>query len=212
MNTKKIIGMIIGVVLFAVLIAGATFAYLQFSATIQNQSYSNVATRNFTFTTTATSLDKIKPRQDTTSVRPARSTFTASSDYLKLTIKKLAGTPKASHVYLKVKKPTNEFTTTNLIKFAVCRNATDSNCNNSGTGTIPSSASGNWVAVGSLTTGTSEQTLYDDTSTFNVDNTSDLTMGYHVYFWADADLLQNSDLSKKVTLSVYFYAEQSGSA
>ncbi len=209
MNTKKLIGMIIGVTLFAALIAGATFAYLTFTGSVQNNTYTNVTTRNFTFTTTATTLNKIKPRKHTSSL-PVLNTFTASSDYLKLTISKAAGTPKASHVYLRVKKPTNEFTTTGLIKYAVCKNTTDSNCDNTGTGSIPTSASGNWVAVGTLTTGTSEQQLYDETATFNVNGAAN--MNYYVYFWADADLLQDSDKTKKITLSVYFYAEQSDRA
>lgn len=39
MDKKKLIGTIIGVTMFAALIAGATFAWLTFSATITNGSY-----------------------------------------------------------------------------------------------------------------------------------------------------------------------------
>ncbi|MDO4394835.1 MAG: hypothetical protein Q4C23_02520 [Mycoplasmatota bacterium] len=46
MDKKKLIGTIIGVTMFAALIAGATFAWLTFSATITNGSY-NTGTKNF---------------------------------------------------------------------------------------------------------------------------------------------------------------------
>ena len=46
MNQKKLIGTIIGVLLFAVLIAGATFAWFTFSVNVSNGNY-NAATGKF---------------------------------------------------------------------------------------------------------------------------------------------------------------------
>lgn len=46
MDKKKLIGTIIGVAMFAALIAGATFAWLTFSATVTNGSY-NTGSKNF---------------------------------------------------------------------------------------------------------------------------------------------------------------------
>ena len=45
MNQKKLIGTIIGVLFFAVLIAGATFAWFTFSVNVSNGNY-NAATGN----------------------------------------------------------------------------------------------------------------------------------------------------------------------
>ena len=46
MDKKKLIGTIIGVTMFAALIAGATFAWLTFNATITEGTY-NAASMNF---------------------------------------------------------------------------------------------------------------------------------------------------------------------
>lgn len=46
MDKKKLIGTIIGVAMFAALIAGATFAWLTFSATVTNGTY-NTGSKNF---------------------------------------------------------------------------------------------------------------------------------------------------------------------
>ena len=47
MDTKKLLGTIIGVIMFALLIVGATYAWLSQTATVTNGTYANLKTKNF---------------------------------------------------------------------------------------------------------------------------------------------------------------------
>ena len=216
MNTKKLIGMIIGVTLFAALIAGATFAYLTYAATVQNAT-KTVTTRNFTFTSpTGTNITELRVIAGS----PARTGFAAGKDYVALALSKAADTPYASSVKIILKK-TNGITLANALKFAVCRSATAADCNTS-TGSIPTSTNtANWVVInGNITTGNSEQVLFEDTATaigtsttgspFKVTGAASTT--YYVYFWIDPSVVTTSNLAniegKTLKGNLYFTATQ----
>jgi len=209
MDKKKLIGMIIGITMFAALIAGATFAWLTFTANFSNNTI-NASTRNFTFSyTQGTAVSNLI----WTTSAPARNIITTGNGYITLAATKTARTPEASSFKIILQKDTMEIAVAGLIKYAVCRSNTASDCNNSATSTIPTSVSGNWVAVGTVTTATGAQTLYDDTTTFNVySETASVTGNYYVYFWLDSAVLTNSNMAsaqgKKMVGYVYAEAVQ----
>lgn len=206
MDKKKLIGMIIGIAMFAALIAGATFAWLTFTATFTNNVITG-ASRNFTFTySQGTAVSNLEWSTST----PARNIITASNGYITLAATKPATIPEASNFRIILQKTTMEIGVANLVKFAICRSNTPTNCNNSSTSTIPTSASGDWVAVGSISTSTGAQTLYDDTTTFNVYSDTVATTGnYYIYFWLDSAVLTNDNIANAQDKNMvgYVYAE-----
>ena len=206
MNTKKLIGMVIGIILFAALIAGATFAWLSFTANITNATLTG-SSRNFTFTyAQGTAISELLPLTQT----PARNAITSGKGYITVSASKAANTPRASSFKLILNITATEVGVPGLIRYAVCRNATASNCNNSASTTIPSSASGNFVAVGTVNNTTGAQELYNDTETFT--NEGAATGNYYVYFWIDASVINEDNLSsaegKKFAGHIYAEATQ----
>ena len=112
MDKKKFIGTIVGVIFFVALIAGATFAWLTFNASVTNGNYAG-STLNFTYNyTTGTDVTKINILTAT----PARNAITAGTGYVALTASKPAGSAKASKFDLIMKKTTNEIGVSNVVK------------------------------------------------------------------------------------------------
>lgn len=70
MNTKKLIGTILGVILFAALIAGATFAWLSGDVTVINTNTLNTAITNFVVDYTTGSAVRDLPIVDSTIAKP----------------------------------------------------------------------------------------------------------------------------------------------
>ena len=212
MSNKNMILLIVGIILGVLVIGGGTFAYLQFSATIQNQSYSNVSTRNFTFTApVGTSVTQLYPFPH----QPSRAGVTPGNGYIVLNISKGADTPKASSLKIYAKFDTMQVNVANYIKVAICKSTTAGDCNNSTTDPIPSSTTSNWVVVNkSIANNTSEQLLFEDTSStsspFNVIGAASMT--YYIYFWLNAEVVTNANAetlaNSNVIGSVYFYATQ----
>lgn len=219
MNTKKLIGMIIGVALFAALIAGATFAWLTYTAVVQNAS-KTITTRNFTFTSpTGTDITKFP----TIANQPARNnTFSAGNGYVVLALSKAADTPYASSVKIVLSKTTNGITLANALRYAVCRSATASQCNNSVSTAIPSTANNsNWVVTNNAVgLGTGDQVLWEDTaSAIGTSSTSSpfkstgaASTSYYVYFWLDPAIITTANSSqvmgKEFLGHIYFEATQ----
>lgn len=204
MNTKKLIGMILGVTMFAALIAGATFAFLTLTATVTNNAYTNLASRNFTFSyTNGSAISEFILLTQT----PARNSITATKGYLTLDISKSTNSAKASSFVINLHKTTWQPTVTGLVRYAVCRSDTASDCNNTVATTIPASATGNWVAVGTIDNSTGDQALYTDTTTFNVIGAK--TAHYYIYFWIDASVINETNLSgaDNKTIDGYVFAE-----
>ena len=206
MNTKKLIGMVIGIILFAALIAGATFAWLSFTANITNANLTG-SSRNFTFTyAQGTAISELLPLTQT----PARNAITSGKGYITVSASKAANTPRASSFKLILNITETEVGVPGLIRFAVCRHATASNCNNTVSTAIPASAEGNFVAVGTVNNTTGTQILYNDTDTFT--SAGAATGNYYVYFWVDASVINEGNLAsaegKKFAGHIYAEATQ----
>lgn len=206
MDKKKFIGTIVGVIFFVALIAGATFAWLTFNASVTNGNYAG-STLNFTYNyTTGTDVTKI----NTLTATPARNAITAGTGYVALTASKPAGSAKASKFDLILKKTTNEIGVSNVVKYAVCKSATATDCNNSASTAIPSATNTTWVALGTISTGTTDQTLYSDTSSFAAEGAA--TANYYVYFWVNSDAIitgnQNQVVGKSFAGYIYATSQQ----
>lgn len=206
MNTKKLIGMIIGVTLFAALIAGATFAWMTFSANITNGAQ-NIQSRNFTFSyTNGSAIEKLLPLP----AAPARNAITDKNGYLTLTVTKEASSAKSNSFKIYLHRNTWDVTLTGGIKYAVCKSATAANCNNSVATAIPTSTGSEWVKYGTITNGTDSAgdgfLLYEDTSTFNTD--SKVIGNYYIYFWIDSSIIDATNVSSinGKTINGYVYA------
>lgn len=205
MNTKKLIGMIIGVTMFAALIAGATFAYLTFTANVNNGNYTGITTKNFTFTyNNGTTISDLLSLSKT----PALNSITAGKGYIPLTVSKTATSVPSNNFTIYLKRSTWQVGLTGAIRYAVCRATAVSACGSS----VPTGTNSNWVAVGTITNAEDSDTdkgfaLYTDTTTFNV--TTAASTSYYIYFWLDASIINDSNISqvngKKV--SGYVYAE-----
>ena len=203
MNKQKLIGSIIGVTLFALLVAGATFAWLSVGANITNSVY-NGTTKNFiinyTGGTDITNVLQLSASNATTA--------NITSGYTSVTASKSANSAPASSFKINFNISTNTFTTNSVI-YAVCRGSCPTTTlatvsTNSGIATATCSNNGNVVACGTITggvtTSTTPLTLYEDTTTFNTEaQVSDTT--YSIYFWISSETLTNTDMNANASIS-----------
>lgn len=212
MNTKKLLGTVIGVSAFAALIAGATFAWLTFAANVTNGNYAG-STLGFNYTyDNGTTVSSIKMLNAT----PDKGNIPSGSGYVSISAEKPTGNAKASSFQLYLKSTANSITATGVFKYAVCRttSASDSACNNSAGSNIPATVSDKWVAVGTISPSESGSAtgklLYNDTASFNTLDA--VTEYYHVFFWINGDAItpdnQNSVVGKTFTGYVYANSTQ----
>lgn len=172
MNKQKLIGTIIGVIFFVALIAGATFAWLTFNATVTNGTY-NGSTRNFVINyTKGTDITTEPPHLSDVTVSNVASSGAAS-----LVVKAGKSNANGSNGKIDILINTNEETTLDLssgvFKYAVSIN-----------GATPS-------AIKSLTNATQTVVVDDDV----INSTTQKT--YTIYFWIDASVYNNNYLNKK---------------
>lgn len=214
MDTKKLIGTIIGVVAFAALIAGATYAWLSVNATVNNTVFNNATSKNFTFTyagsNTIGGFKQLTIANSTkANITSAESASTSGDGWAAVTASKGANTPKAGIFRLKLNITTNTITT-NSIVYAVCKgdcpetalvtaiSGTTATCNTNSAvvacGVVPALSK---TAIN----------LYDDTTTFNVNGTVNTTT-YNIYFWLNSATVANEDLSKSFVGSISAHASQ----
>lgn len=213
MDKKKLIGAIIGVTMFAALIAGATFAWLSFNASVAAPVFNNATSRNFIINylgdTSITNLVQIKSGGATTSAITTAATASASGDsWAAVTASKAANTAKASSFKIQASLTTNTMST-NSIAYAVCKGACSTTtvlATFTGTGTGVTATCGSGItACGTIPAGTTGTvTLYNDTSTFNT-LSEVTTTTYNIYFWANANTITNNDSGKSI--KGYIYAE-----
>lgn len=192
MNKKKLIGTIIGVAMFAALIAGATFAWLTFNATVVNGTY-NATSENFVI--------NYAGGTDITQMLDIQSTPTVSnvSKIIKVSAYR-ATTSSTGTLYLKLTSDsTDTLTTGSVIKYAVCSatSSTSTNC----TGNLTSGSTG-VLATGAVDK-TGEITLY---STNNIPTSQTY---YWIYFWIDAATFTNSHIGQSYSGYVHASATQS---
>ena len=208
MNTKKIIGTIIGITAFIALIASATYAWLTLDATITGGVY-NASTKNFVINYSGGT--EIKTLNQISSNNSLKSNITSEIDasedtdgWLAVTASKTASSAKASDFKINLAISDNTLTTNSLI-YAVCIGTCPSNV------ALATISNGNVVCAsgvancGAITAGSKTTVpLLTDTTTFNT-NDDVSTTTYNIYFWLDSDILSNNDMQKG--FSGYIYAE-----
>ena len=186
MDRKKLIGTIIGVILFVALIAGATFAWLTFNANVTNGNY-NVSTGNFLVDYQGdTELTDIKTLSNVTAANVATSGAT------KVTVKAAKKTADSANGTLTVKLTTTSTGDTALdlssgvLKYSV-------------------QVGTNTASAPQAVPATSSTTALDLTT---IDLTSTTQTNVTVYFWLDSSILDNDDIGKTYQGYVHASAEQ----
>lgn len=189
MNQKKLIGTIVGVLFFAALIAGATFAWFTFSVNVSNGNY-NAATGKF-------SIDYVGGGEIRSA--PIVTTGTPENATVKQITAKLSNASISGKITIKLTtSSTNLLTTSGAINYAICKSESE-------TSTCTTDFS-NAVATGSITE-SGEKILYADTKDLTT-----ATRYYFVYFWIDgskvtAEMVGDSD-EKKYTGYIHASGEQ----
>lgn len=125
MNTKKLLGTIIGVIMFAALIAGATFAWLTFGVTV-GSNVSSGNTVNFVINYTAGSAVRNLPILDSTLAKPniiGTSMENNEAAPLVVIIKKQnISTQPDGHASIWLETTTtNNLTKDGVVRWAICR-------------------------------------------------------------------------------------------
>ena len=210
MDTKKLIGTIVGVAAFAALIAGATFAWLSATANVTNSVFTGTS-KNFIITyqgsANVSGFKQLASGSATTAnITSAASAGVANDAWAAVTASKTANDAPASSFKVKFAMSQNTFTT-NAVTWALCKG----NCP---TGVALATVSGGVATCGSGVTNcgtipagsTTEVVLYNDTTTFNTDAAVDTTT-YNVYFWIDNDTLSNADANAGASITGYIHAD-----
>ena len=207
MNTKKLIGTIIGVTLFVILIAGATYAWLSTTANVTNSVFNGTAKNFFITYEGSANISNLKqiPSGDalTGTITTETNAATADDGWAAVSASKTANQAPASSFKLNLAIATNTLASNSLI-YAVCKGncPTDVALATIDNGTVTCAtgvAACNAITAGSTTT----EVLYNDTETFNVEGAANQT--YNVYFWLDSETLSNDDMGAE--FSGYIYAE-----
>lgn len=183
MNQKKLIGTIIGVLFFAALIAGATFAWFTFGINVTNGNY-NAATGKF-------SIDYVGGGEITSA--PTVTTGTPANATVKQITAKLSTASIKGKITIKLTSTsTNLLTTSGAINYAVCKStSTTSTC---------TTDFSNAVATGSITA-SGEKVLYADPE----DLTTTIRY-YFVYFWIDGSKVTAEMIGDTNKYSGYIHA------
>lgn len=211
MDKRKLIGTIIGVIMFAMLIVGATYAWLTLAANISNGNYTATA-KNFIINYSGgTQITKTALTDNPITTNITSQTTAGGSEedgWLAVTASKTANSAKASDFTVKLHVTSNSLTTS-AITWAICKG----NCptsvalatNNNGSVTCGSGV----TSCGAVTPGASNTdiVLYSDTTTFNTDAEVAQTT-YNVYVWLDAATLVAGDIGKSFSGYIHASATQ----
>lgn len=197
-NNRKLIGTIIGVIFFVILIAGATFAWLTYTANVNNGVY-NTTTMNFLVNYTGgTDISSLPMYSGDVSA----STFSGSSISpmtVQASKQNLDGT-----LYLKIHTAddtgSNTLADAGCIKYAVC------------VGTACSSASTTaFSQISGVSTGILDSADFD-TNRDIVIYTGPLTVSttnYNIYLWIDNEIITNNEIGQTYSGYVHAFAVQS---
>jgi len=206
LDTKKLLGTIIGVIMFALLIVGATFAWLTLAANVTNGNYA-VGTKNFVINYAGGSAisNTVQTSNPTTMEITTETSAAATTDgWLAVTASKAATSAKASDFTIKLHITSNTLTT-KALTYAVCKGACP-------TGVALATVEGGTVTCGTgvASCGTvagkqsnKDVTLHVDNETFNVADAVPETT-YNIYIWLDSGTIVAADIGK--TFSGYIHA------
>lgn len=212
MDTKKLLGTIIGVIMFALLIVGATYAWLTISANVTNGNYT-VKTKNFVINYAGGSAinETVQTSNATIANITSETSAAATTDgWLAVTAQKDATSAGASDFTIKLHiNAVDSPLTTKALTYAVCHGncptevalATVSN----GTATCATGV----VACGTVNPSlkNTDIVLYTDTNTFNKDAAVE-TQTYNIYFWLDAGTIVANDIGKSFSGYIHASATQ----
>ena len=188
MDKRKLLGTIIGVIFFALLIVGATYAWLSFNANVTNATANGTTLNYWVNYAGGEDISDIpilaSPTIDNTS---------------KVTVS--AQRPKGSiadniKIYLTTTS-TGLTSTSGVVKYVICAGE----CNANFTGETIRAV-----------TATSTVEIYSGTLPGTTTSASNETVTYNVYFWLDAALLTNEHLTTgNNTYSGYIHADSTQS-
>lgn len=190
MDTKKILGAILGVIAFVALIAGATFAWFTATVTVTNGSYNRIAQNfviNYTKGTDVTSVPMVANGTAANATSLVVSAYRASTTATGTLDLKLTTTSN------------NSLTTAGALHYAVCEgtDGTTSKC----TASLETAGSNNVLATG-VVNATGEKVLYTASSI----PTS--AKYYFIYFWLDGDDVNNTHLGQSYAGYIHAKATQ----
>lgn len=204
MDKKKLIGTIIGVTLFAMLIAGATFAWLTFSVGVTNGTYT-AGTMEFKIDYIGGGTIEQVPilseaTSDTAAAKEIKAYRTSNSPDGTLTISLTATTD-------------NVLTDNDIIHYAVCSADGTTHC------TKLASGEPGVLSTGTIRSGTQE--LYKTTDTEDPDDDEIainlfgdmdelLSVNYVVYLWLDSDAMDTTMVGETFSGYIHASAEQDG--
>ena len=186
MDKKKLIGTIIGVIMFAALIAGATFAWLTFTANVYNATYVSNTMNFLVDYTKGTAIVDIPIVKEGV---PGVGGENDGSSYLIVKAKKHSGSPDGYVTIQLTTSSSTTLTTGGIINWAICKGACTTNF-------TAAKATGTITEKGTIDLWTDDTVL----------QTSDVS--YYVYFWIDASKLENSHLNQTYQGYIHAYAEQ----
>jgi len=212
LDTKKLLGTIIGVIMFALLIVGATFAWLTLAANVTNGNYA-VGTKNFVINYAGGSAisNTVQTSNPTTMEITTETSAAATTDgWLAVTASKAATSAKASDFTIKlhINSISNPLTT-KALTYAVCKGICPTGV---ALATVTEGIA--TCAIGVASCGTVDPTmrnqdivLHTDNETFNVDGAvSDTT--YNIYFWLDSGTIASADIGKSFSGYIHASATQ----
>ena len=182
MSKHKLIGTIIGVALFAALIAGATFAFLSFTAEVINATY-NGTSMNF--------LVDYTKGTDISTLPQLKTATPSTAAHLVINAKKHNNSVNG---YLTIKLSTtssNALTSDGIVNWVLCKGACTSDFS-------AKKASGTITEGGSTST-PNVITLWSDPELISTSGTD-----YYIYFWIDANGINNNHVNN--TFSGYIHA------
>lgn len=189
MDKKKLIGTIIGVIMFAALIVGATYAWLSFTATVTNAT-ANGTTLTYWVNYSANDTDSDGEIDHITDLPILTSATTSTAAEATLTAQRPQGSIADNITIYLTTTSTTSLTTSGAVKYVICETSCDANF------------SGN-----TINSVTAASTVSIFTGTLNGTTTSDSneTHTYKIYFWLDAATITNSHVGQ--SYSGYIHAD-----
>lgn len=198
MDKRKLIGTIIGVLMFAALIVGATYAWLTFNANVIN-STANGTTLKYTVNYgKGTDISDVPILVNGTKSTTSKVTLTAQRPQGSI----------ADNIKIYLTTTTSNLTSSSgVVKYVVCVDDEPNwQCDDNFSGRVIQS-----VQKQADGTGTTVE-IYSGSLPGDTNKDDNATMTYNIYFWLDAATLTNDHLSEtNKTYSGYIHAESTQS-
>lgn len=182
------LGGLIGILMFVVLVLGATYAWLNFSANIINGVVNGKTLNYWVNYAKGTDISNIPILVEPT---------TSTASHVTLTAQRPDGSLADNITIYLTTTSTNALTTDGVVRYVICEGACDESFSGNTINTVTSSG------TVSIYSGTLPGTLHYTKDENNVIIEND-TITYNVYFWLDAETITNDHLNK--SYSGYLHA------